>query len=256
MGCSGSKTGKVSEPEVIDMSANPLVTMEIPEGDFKVRVENTNGDVGLGVLATFPENKYILVEAVKDQGLIPSWNRSHENTPELQVRAGDLIVVVNGVFGTTDLMLAEVKAKTVTLTVKSGQQAPAPPTCTLSAPLAPVAWSPEAAAAVTKVLAAQQQQQPQQQPQPQQQQPQQQEEVPAAEAWTTRALAADSHRAKKTVTEELDEPAAEPPVAAPAVLAVECERTLLSDDGVFCVEPDVAELGPAANEQRICMCML
>jgi hypothetical protein len=119
MGCNGSKTAQAGTP-VAAKAASPT---QIPEGDFKINLENATGSESLGAFCQFPDSKYILVERVKEEGLIPSWNKGCENTPEMQVQAWDCIVVVNGVFGNTELMKAELKSKAITLTVKSGQPA-------------------------------------------------------------------------------------------------------------------------------------
>merc|ERR1740130_789697 len=118
MGCSGSKASQATAPAAVKASAS-----QIPEGDFKINLENASGSERLGAVAQFPESKYILIERVKEEGLIPSWNKGCENTPEMQVKAGDLIEVINGVFGNGILTL-----KKIPLTVKRGPtDAAAPP---------------------------------------------------------------------------------------------------------------------------------
>jgi hypothetical protein len=125
MGCSGSKASQATAPVAVKAgtpaTAQGESASQIPEGDFKINFENVSGSEKLGAVAQFPETKYILIESVKEEGLIPSWNKGCENTPEMQVKAGDLIVVVNGVFGNSDLMIAELKSKAITLTVKRSQ---------------------------------------------------------------------------------------------------------------------------------------
>merc|ERR1740130_634066 len=133
MGCSGSKASQATAPAAVKASAS-----QTPEGDFKINLENASGSERLGAVAQFPESKYILIESVKEEGLIPSWNKGCENTPEMQVKSGDLIVVVNGVFGNSDLMLAELKSKTITLTMKRAQSA-----IGITAAEAPSAATPE-----------------------------------------------------------------------------------------------------------------
>jgi len=115
MGCGGSKTATANTA--------PAAAPAAAQGDFKINLDNASGSKSLGAVAIFPENKYILVESVKEEGLISSWNQGCENTPEMQVKAGDLIVVINGVFGNSDLMMAELKSKEIILTVKRGQSA-------------------------------------------------------------------------------------------------------------------------------------
>merc|ERR1711981_1226987 len=121
MGCSGSKASKAAASP-----SAPPAAAETTEADFKIHIDNPTGDAGLGLVIKCPEKKYILVESIKEEGLIPSWNKANENTPEMQVKAGDFIVVVNGKFGESDVMLAECKAKSITLGVKRAPQAAAP----------------------------------------------------------------------------------------------------------------------------------
>jgi hypothetical protein len=124
MGCSSSKTAQAKAAQAgAPVAALPEAPLLIPEGDFKINLENATCSEDLGIEANFPQKKYIVVDSVREVGLIPAWNKGKENTPELQVKAGDSIVVINGVFGDSDLMLAEVKSKEITLVVKSGQAA-------------------------------------------------------------------------------------------------------------------------------------
>jgi len=74
--------------------------------------------------------------------LIPSWNKGCENTPEMQVQAGDCIVAVNGVFGNTDLMRAELKSTIICLTVKRGQLATGAPAAEVPPAAVPVVDAP------------------------------------------------------------------------------------------------------------------
>jgi hypothetical protein len=97
----------------------------MPEGDFKVTLQKITGTEGLGCLVTYPEKKYLQVDGVKDEGLVATHNRSNENTPEVLINKGDAIIVINGVYGNSDLMLAELKSDTITLLVKRGKPAAA-----------------------------------------------------------------------------------------------------------------------------------
>merc|ERR1719409_947362 len=107
MGCSGSKTAAKAAAS----PAAPPAAAETPEGDFKINIENPTGDAGLGLVVKSQEKKYFLVESIKDEGLFPSWNKANANTPDVQLKAGDFIVMINGKFGDSDAMLAECKAK-------------------------------------------------------------------------------------------------------------------------------------------------
>jgi len=112
-----------------------------PQGDFKINLEkNSHGRIssltgggggpeGLGVVVIYPEKRVMLVRAMKDEGLIPAWNRAAET--EVQVRPGDMIVAINSVFGNTDDMAKEfVGQNSLTLNIKRGaanlEPAPAP----------------------------------------------------------------------------------------------------------------------------------
>merc|ERR550514_777035 len=143
MGCSGSKTAAKAQAS----PAAPAAA-ETTEADFKINIENSTGDADMGLVVQYPEKKYILVESVKEEGLIPSWNKANENTPEVQVKAGDFIVAINGKFGDSDAMLAECKAKSVSLAVKRAPQAAAPaeeaPAAQTSATAASAAEAPAA----------------------------------------------------------------------------------------------------------------
>jgi hypothetical protein len=99
--------------------------LSIPEGDFKIHIEDASASKALGIKATFPQKKYIVVERI-NEGLISAWNLNMdlcmEHPAEMQVKAGDSIVAINSVFGDSDLMLDEVvRAKSITLAIKRGQ---------------------------------------------------------------------------------------------------------------------------------------
>jgi hypothetical protein len=122
MGCTSSNTAQAKTAQAVaPVVAQSEVPLLIPEGDFKIKLENATCSEHLGVKANFPQKKYIVVDSVNEEGLISAWTRGKENTPGFQVKAGDSIVVINGVFGDSDLMLAEVKSKEITLVVKSGR---------------------------------------------------------------------------------------------------------------------------------------
>jgi len=206
MGCGGSKTAKASAPS------------QIPEGDFKIILENAAGSESLGATVNFPEKKYILVEAVSEEGLIPAWNKRCENMPEMQMKAGDLIVVVNGVFGNSDLMLAELKSMAITPTVKGGAIAAETPAAEAPAAEAPAA---EAAAPAAEAPAA---------------------EAPAAEAPAAEAPAAE------LAPPAPQGPAAESPAAEATPANVKSKEIVLTvKRGPIAVEAPAAE-APAADD--------
>eukprot|EP00929_Paragymnodinium_shiwhaense_P124384 TRINITY_DN9973_c0_g2_i1.p1 TRINITY_DN9973_c0_g2~~TRINITY_DN9973_c0_g2_i1.p1 ORF type:complete len:245 (-),score=81.06 TRINITY_DN9973_c0_g2_i1:267-923(-) len=118
MGCTGSKTAAAAA------AAAPIAAA--PEGDYKLTVERTDDSqtVGLMIVGNV-EPAGILVQAVKEDGLVPTYNRQHENTPEQQVREGDVIVAVNAVFGDFEEMKKELAQQKLTLMVKRPSATPA-----------------------------------------------------------------------------------------------------------------------------------
>jgi hypothetical protein len=241
MGCSGSKASQAKAPA----AAQAETPSQIPEGDFKINLENVSGSpYSLGAVAQFPESKYILIESVKEKGLIPSWNKGCENTPEMQVKAGDLIVVVNGVFGESDLMLAELKAKAITLTVKRGQpatatqaaEAPASEAAAAATPVAaeaPAVEAPAAEAAVADAAAA-----------------------PVAEAPSEEAPVAESTAAEAPVVKVLAETPAAAEPAAVATAAAASEEPAVKSPAVVMpqinVQAEDGEISADAREERLC----
>merc|ERR1740117_709500 len=69
-----------------------------PEGDFKIQLEKTTGSDKMGAIVVSPDDEILVVRSVKEQGMIPDWNKRNENAPELQVKPGDLILSINGIF--------------------------------------------------------------------------------------------------------------------------------------------------------------
>jgi hypothetical protein len=239
MGCGGSKAAaKASAP----------APTETTEADFKITIENPTGDAAVGLVVQYPEKKYILVESIKEEGLIPSWNKANENTPEMQVKAGDFIVMINGKFGDSDAMMAECKANSITFGVKRSPPAAAP---ALEAPVAEApagevqaAEAPAAEAAATASVAEAPAEAPA-------------AEVPAeaaaAEATAGEAQTAPAAEAAATA------PAAEAPTEAPAAeipaadLGPDSDAILESlQDASVSVEPEPAEVGVVARQSGMC----
>jgi hypothetical protein len=113
MGCTGSKTAAAPVQKV--------------EGDFKVTLERASDEQALGVtfLNHDIDGGLLAIEAIKEEGLLPEYNvKANENAPEQQVKVGDRIIAVNTVTCDLEKMKAELKQKTVVLTV---QRAPAEP---------------------------------------------------------------------------------------------------------------------------------
>eukprot|EP00929_Paragymnodinium_shiwhaense_P054773 TRINITY_DN2744_c0_g1_i1.p2 TRINITY_DN2744_c0_g1~~TRINITY_DN2744_c0_g1_i1.p2 ORF type:complete len:304 (-),score=116.66 TRINITY_DN2744_c0_g1_i1:243-1154(-) len=110
MGCTGSKTASAA-------AAAPIVAA--PEGDYKLTVERTDAaqSVGLTIVAN-SEPAGILVQGLKEEGLVPTYNKQYENTPEQQVREGDVIVAVNAVFGDFEQMKKELEQQKISMIMK------------------------------------------------------------------------------------------------------------------------------------------
>lgn len=225
MGCGGSKTSKADAS-----SPPPAATTEAPEGDFKVTLENPTGSVSMGIAAKFPEKKYILVESMKDEGLIPAWNKAKENTPEVQVNAGDLLLVVNGISGNSDAMLEECKAKSIVVLVKRAASAAVAPATETPVIEAPTAEGPAAEG------------------------PSSEEPVPQAEAPVVEAAAG----APAMEAQAGEAPAAEVPVAEASAAEPDAEPAAAVqpvDQGGFVVsEPEAGEVAVSVNETKLCIC--
>merc|ERR1712176_1316873 len=88
----------------------------------------------IGISVLFPEHKSVKINSVKSSGLLPNWNRQHQDKPEYMVRAGDVIVSANGVFDNSVLMMAQLRdRKKLHLLVKHDDSQPI---------VAPVATAP------------------------------------------------------------------------------------------------------------------
>jgi len=78
-------------------------------GHHKIELRRTSDSELLGALVTCPQSKYIVIKGIQETGLIPSWNKSVQDKPERQVKAGDIIGFVNGVSGNSVEMMTEIK---------------------------------------------------------------------------------------------------------------------------------------------------
>lgn len=108
MGCSNS-TPKESP------AARDRVVLE---GDFKVSIERSDDVEMFGVSFEQHEETYAKITQIEPSGLIQAWNQRHENTPELQLKPGDIIVSFNGISGPLSTTKKELNKKTITLWVK------------------------------------------------------------------------------------------------------------------------------------------
>jgi hypothetical protein len=242
MGCGGSKTAKANVKADAPATTQGESASQIPEGDFKINLENASGSESLGAVAKFPETKFILIESVKEEGLIPAWNKGCENTPEMQVKSGDLIVVVNGVFGNSDLMLAELKSKAITLTVKRAQSATGTPAAEAPAAEAPAAATPEVPAAeapVAEDVAAPEAPA---------------EQTPAAESPAAEALVAEAPAVEAPATEEpaAVAPAADAPVMEAAAVEQPATESPAIDMSSVTVQAETGEVDSDAKEEKLC----
>jgi len=244
MGCGGSKTASANVKADAPATTQGESPSQIPEGDFKINLENASGSESLGAVAKFPETKFILIESVKEEGLIPAWNKGCENTPEMQVKSGDLIVVVNGVFGNSDLMLAELKSTAITLTVKRAQSATGTPAAEAPAAEAPAAGTPEVPAVeapVAEGVAAPEAPA---------------EQTPAAESPAAEALAAEAPAAQAPATEEpaAVAPTFYTPVAVVEAAAVEqpAAESPAIDMSSVTVQAEAGEVDADAKEEKLC----
>jgi len=117
MGCSGSTVAA----EAIARKQRPWISASFLEGDFKVQLEKSSDHDTLGVAVLCPSNQFMVVQSVREEGMIPAWNRGcHENsTPELLVKPGDIIVAVNGIFANATGMKREIsRQKSVIASIK------------------------------------------------------------------------------------------------------------------------------------------
>lgn len=246
MGCSGSKPA--SQAPVTSQVASAAA-----EGDFKIIVQNPKGDADLGLGVKSLETKYILVESTKEEGLIPSWNKDNANTPEIQIKPGDMLIAINGKFGNCDEMLAECKSASITLLVKRGSGS-AEPTAESPAAEMPAAEGPAAEAPA---------------------------ETPAAENPTSQPLVEAAVAEVSTADATAEKPAAEYPAAEPAAaedttnpsaatsptaeapaeeqapmdpapVPAQTDATLELSDASVSVEPEIAEMDPAATGSKVC----
>eukprot|EP00927_Polykrikos_kofoidii_P087221 TRINITY_DN9993_c0_g1_i2.p1 TRINITY_DN9993_c0_g1~~TRINITY_DN9993_c0_g1_i2.p1 ORF type:complete len:320 (+),score=55.73 TRINITY_DN9993_c0_g1_i2:97-1056(+) len=137
MGCSGAK-GRPAElckgPPLLQTGQQTCSSIEEflerdetapPAADFEVVLERRLYGETLGLAMSTHNKKLLQVEKLRTKGMIPAWNASHESTPEVQVRIGDWVLAVNGVWGNADLMITEVVQETVRLSIKRDHARPA-----------------------------------------------------------------------------------------------------------------------------------
>eukprot|EP00929_Paragymnodinium_shiwhaense_P043636 TRINITY_DN22427_c0_g1_i1.p1 TRINITY_DN22427_c0_g1~~TRINITY_DN22427_c0_g1_i1.p1 ORF type:complete len:237 (-),score=90.44 TRINITY_DN22427_c0_g1_i1:461-1171(-) len=236
MGCGGSKAAE---------AAAPVASGSAPEGDYKITLLRTAAEetIGLTVKAS-KEPVGFLVEGIKEEGLVPAYNKTKEEAPDSQVKAGDVIVAVNSIFGEIEAMKKELSNMQLSLAIKRGG---------LDLPVVGGAAAAPAAEAGTTAEAATKA-----------------EAEPASEPLVEPAAEAAVEKQEAPTEEKQEEPAApatEPPAAgtaaaeaeaspaeAPAVLAESSEAK-----GSVLVTPDEAPVaeGPqevAADEKKSACC--
>merc|ERR1719401_1152393 len=111
-----------------------------PALNFKVTLERGSDDESLGIILSSPKkarcgekNRYspssddesdsprrtfFIVKDVLEEGPIVNWNAKNRNAPDLQVRTGDLITVVNGISENANEMMNQLSGKAVNLTMR------------------------------------------------------------------------------------------------------------------------------------------
>lgn len=151
MGCGGSKAKaqgqqEAQAPNLLQGSAATGDAKVCPEGDYKVTLERSGDADTLGMSIVGNENNAYKIQSLKEEGMVPTYNKTQENTPEQQVKTGDLIVAVNGAFGDLEAMKTQLSEKAVTLTLKraAAEAETAPAATEEAAPAEPAAAEPAA----------------------------------------------------------------------------------------------------------------
>eukprot|EP00929_Paragymnodinium_shiwhaense_P112514 TRINITY_DN80774_c0_g1_i1.p1 TRINITY_DN80774_c0_g1~~TRINITY_DN80774_c0_g1_i1.p1 ORF type:complete len:200 (-),score=38.92 TRINITY_DN80774_c0_g1_i1:182-781(-) len=108
------------------------------QDEFRVDVQRSSAEgadqMGLAI-QRMTDNTFI-IESVKEDGLIPAWNKLKLklDEPELVVQSGDFIVAINGLSGDLDKMLATLQDTSVALTVRRAVNRPPPQEVPVSTP--------------------------------------------------------------------------------------------------------------------------
>lgn len=241
MGCGGSKAKAQGQeapaPNLLQGSAPTGDVKVCPEGDYKVTLERSSDadTLGMSIAGNADSNSY-KIQALKEEGIAPAYNKTQENAPEQQIKAGDLIVAVNAVFGDLDAMKKQLSEKAVTLTLK--RAAPEPEAA--AATSAPATASTEEAAAEPAAEAA---------AEPAAEPPAEAAAAPAEEPSTEQAPATDVAAVEPVAAEQV---ASGAPDAAPAEVAASTEAEAAPEAAVVTIEPsppaDDEECLPIAEE--------
>eukprot|EP00927_Polykrikos_kofoidii_P035571 TRINITY_DN30131_c0_g1_i1.p1 TRINITY_DN30131_c0_g1~~TRINITY_DN30131_c0_g1_i1.p1 ORF type:complete len:255 (+),score=47.25 TRINITY_DN30131_c0_g1_i1:39-803(+) len=90
------------------------------EGDFEVTIERKTGGESMGISVVLHQTNYLRIGSVNESGLIPDWNATNIDRPEVQLRPGDVITRVNGVSGSFYDMVNELRQMRTTLSAIRG----------------------------------------------------------------------------------------------------------------------------------------
>eukprot|EP00929_Paragymnodinium_shiwhaense_P015980 TRINITY_DN124084_c0_g1_i1.p1 TRINITY_DN124084_c0_g1~~TRINITY_DN124084_c0_g1_i1.p1 ORF type:complete len:246 (-),score=61.01 TRINITY_DN124084_c0_g1_i1:210-947(-) len=90
-------------------------------GDYMIGLARTSGLESVGVVVVPMSNKTYKVLEIKEEGLIPDWNKAHERTPFLLVKEKDIILAVNGVSGNVKEMMLEFQQESIHCLMKHGK---------------------------------------------------------------------------------------------------------------------------------------
>jgi len=89
-----------------------------PRGDYRVYIDNELS-AGQSLGLTLKDGKsHLLVEAVRNEGLVRDWNQQHEFIPEVTVQPGDMIIGTNNIFGRVRSMKTLLTSRPLVLIMK------------------------------------------------------------------------------------------------------------------------------------------
>jgi len=104
---------------IMQTSKQLRVSLKRPQGDFKATMQRKEGEQQKGVGVSILRSALgVKVHGLKDEGLIPDWNKAHQHMPEVQFEIGDEIIDVNGISEDIEQMLRQCKQAHIVLTVR------------------------------------------------------------------------------------------------------------------------------------------
>jgi hypothetical protein len=77
---------------------------------FEITLEKVNAAENMGAKISYEDGRQFVITALKDAGMIPTWNSKSGHPADLKVYVNDVIVSVNGVSGDTVKMMEEIKS--------------------------------------------------------------------------------------------------------------------------------------------------